>query len=73
MLAFLATAILRLIIDGRYGERHTRHVIRVGSALTLLVFAAALVVLLIPQPCAPAASGSRFHICNLSRAYCSRW
>ena len=45
---------------GDTGSDTMRRVIRVGSALTLLVFAAALVVLLIPQPCAPAASGSRF-------------
>jgi hypothetical protein len=38
-------------------------VIRIGSALTLLVFVAALVVLLIPQPCPPAVPGSRFYIC----------
>jgi hypothetical protein len=37
--------------------------IRVGAALTLLVFAAALVVFLIPQPCPPATPGSRFYIC----------
>jgi hypothetical protein len=33
-----------------------RRMIRVGSSLALLVFVAALVVLLIPQPCAPAAA-----------------
>jgi hypothetical protein len=52
-----------------------RRVIRIGSALALLVFAAALVVLLIPQPCAPPAPGSRFFICiprNPSRVYCLR-
>jgi hypothetical protein len=40
-----------------------RRVIGVGSALTLLVFIAALVVLLIPQSCSPAAPGSRFYLC----------
>jgi hypothetical protein len=40
-----------------------RRVIGVGSALTLLVFVAALVILLIPQPCPPATPGSRFYLC----------
>jgi len=47
-----------------------RRMIRVGSSLALLVFVAALVVLLIPQPCPPAPPGSRFYICippNLAR------
>jgi hypothetical protein len=46
-----------------------RRVIRIGSALTLLVFAIALVVMLTPPPCAPAAAG-RFQLCvpvNLTR------
>jgi hypothetical protein len=40
-----------------------RRVIRVGAALTLLVFVGALVVALIPQPCAPATPGSHFYLC----------
>ena len=40
-----------------------RRAIGVGSALTLLVFVAALVIMLIPQPCAPAAPGSHFYLC----------
>ena len=46
-----------------------RRVIGVGSALALLVFAAALVVMLTPPPCETAAAG-RFHLCipvNLTR------
>jgi hypothetical protein len=49
-----------------------RRVISIGSALALLVFAAAFVVLLIPQPCAPAAPGSRFTPCiapNLAEGF----
>jgi hypothetical protein len=47
-----------------------RRMMRVGAALALLVYIAALVVLLIPQPCPPAPPGSRFYICippNLTR------
>jgi hypothetical protein len=40
-----------------------RRVIRFGAALTLLVFAGALVVLLNPKPCAPAAPGRRYYVC----------
>src|SRR5215813_14845495 len=40
-----------------------RGVIRIGSVITLLGLAGALVVTLIPQPCAPATPGSRFYIC----------
>ncbi|HEY7094754.1 MAG TPA: hypothetical protein VH393_16340 [Ktedonobacterales bacterium] len=49
-----------------------RRAIGVGSALALLVFVAALVVFLIPQPCPPAPPGSRFYICippNLTRGF----
>jgi hypothetical protein len=47
-----------------------RRLIRVGAALALLVYVAALIVLLIPQPCPPASPGSRFYVCippNLAR------
>jgi len=40
-----------------------RRVIGIGSALTLFVFVAALVIMLIPQPCAPAPPGSHFYLC----------
>lgn len=40
-----------------------RRAIRIGSIITLVVFVAALVVMLIPQPCAPAAPGSHFYLC----------
>jgi hypothetical protein len=40
-----------------------RRAIRIGSVVTLLAFAGALAVMLIPQPCAPATPGSRFYIC----------
>jgi cytochrome bd-type quinol oxidase subunit 2 len=46
--------------------------IRVGSALALLVFGSALVVFLIPQPCPSAPSGSGFYICippNLTQGF----
>jgi hypothetical protein len=46
-----------------------RRVIGIGSALTLLVFTVALVVMLTPPPCVPTAAG-RFQLCipvNLSR------
>jgi hypothetical protein len=42
-----------------------RRVIGVGSALALLVFFAALVVLWIPQPCPSDPPGSHFYICIL--------
>ena len=38
--------------------------IGVGSAPTLLLYAVALVVLLFPQPCAPASPGNRFTLCS---------
>jgi hypothetical protein len=40
-----------------------QRVIAVGSALTHFVFAGALVVLLNPNPGAPAAPGSRYYVC----------
>jgi hypothetical protein len=45
------------------GERQMRRVIGSCSVRTLLVFVVALIVFLIPQPCAPAVSGSHFYIC----------
>jgi hypothetical protein len=43
--------------------KQARRAIGIASAITLLVFTAALVVFVIPQPCAPAAPGSRLAFC----------
>jgi hypothetical protein len=40
-----------------------RRALGVGSVIILLIFAIALVVLLIPQPCAPSAPGGHFYLC----------